>query len=420
MSAFIINHLAESEIFMSLESADETSIEEYKEEKEIEPVPRGKGIYIVIALVIVAIVVFGIVFTLLVSGWAGGISWWAPMQLQHEPITDSFVGEKIELKAIVTGNPRNVTINYLIDENNVTVTPYSPIAWFSTFMLSVGEGSDQYSYTIPANEVTGDIYYYILATDTYGNTKATKITRVAVADFYIEDEGKDLVVYTDKTDSTKIRIVSINHFNREVSLKISDLPGGLIAEFNPSTVTLSEGGTAESTLTARMASAEYIPGGRYEVIVEGKYSGPSGSVIRETNEITVKAPDFDFSISPRSQEIRRSEIGSETYYTEYRREKIVTYDIELTLRNEFQGDLTFDVEGLPSERAYHRFVLADDELLGEGTSHIYLQVVLESGVERGTYTLVVTIEGGGFERDELVTLTILSSTGYLYDDYYRR
>jgi hypothetical protein len=145
------------------------------------------------------------------------------MQLQHEPITDSFVGEKIELKAIVTGNPRNVTINYLIDENNVTVTPYSPIAWFSTFMLSVGEGSDQYSYTIPANEVTGDIYYYILATDTYGNTKATKITRVAVADFYIEDEGKDLVVYTDKTDSTKIRIVSINHFNREVSLKISDL-----------------------------------------------------------------------------------------------------------------------------------------------------------------------------------------------------
>jgi len=287
-------------------------------------------------------------------------------------------------------------------------------------MLSDGEGSDQYSYTIPANEVTGDIYYYIVATDTYGNTKATQIRKIAVADFYIEDEGKDLVVYTDKTDSTKIRIVSINHFNREVSLTISDLPGGLIAEFNPSKITLSEGGTAESTLTARMASAEYIPGGRYDVIVEAKYSGTSGSVVRETDEITVKAPDFDFAISPRSQEIRRSEIGSETYYTEYRREKIVTFDIELTLRNEFQGDLIFNVEGLPSERAYHRFVLRDDKFLAAGTTHVDLEVVLESGVERGTYTLVVTIEGGGFERDELVTLTILSSTGYLYDDYYRR
>jgi hypothetical protein len=420
MSAFIINHLAESEVSMTLDSADETAIEEFKEEKETEPAPRGKGIYIVVALVMVAIVVFGIVFTLIISGWAGGMSWWAPMQLGHEPIAEAFVGEKIELKAIVSGNPRNVTINYLIDENNVTVTPYSPLTWFTTFMLSVGEGSDQYSYTIPANEVTGDIYYYIVATDTYGNTKATQIRKIAVADFYIEDEGKDLVVYTDKTDSTKIRIVSINHFNREVSLTISDLPGGLIAEFNPSKVTLSEGGTAESILTARMASAEYIPGGRYDVIVEAKYSGTSGGVVRETDEITVKAPDFDFSISPRSQEVKRSEIGSETYYTEYRREKIVTYDIELTLRNEFQGDVTFDVEGLPSERAYHRFVLRDDEFLAAGTTHVDLQVVLESGVERGTYTLIVTIEGGGFERDELVTLTILSSTGYLYDDYYRR
>jgi hypothetical protein len=400
---------------MTFEPVDETAIEEYDEEKERKPTPSGKGIYIVIGLVIVAIVVFGIVFTILVSGWAGGISWWAAMQLEHEPIAEAFVGEKIELKAQVTGNPKNVTINYLIDENNVTITPYSPLTWFSTYMLSVGEGSGQYSYTIPANEVTGDIYYYILAADTYGNTKATPIRKIAVADFYIEEEGNDLVVYTDKTDSTKIRIVSINHFNREVSLSISDLPGGLIAEFNPSKVTLSAGGTAESTLTARMASAEYIPGGRYEVIVEAKYSGSSGSVVRETNEITVKAPDFDFEISPRSQEIKRSEIGTELYYTEYRREKIVTYDIELALRNEFQGDLTFNVEGLPSEYAYHRFVLRDDEFLAAGTTHIDLQVVLEAGVERGTYTLVVTIEGGGFERDELVTLTILSSTGYYYD-----
>ncbi len=397
---------------MTFETSDETAIEEYPGEQEPEP-PRGKGMYVVIALVMVAIVVFGVVFTILVSGWAGGITWWSPMQMEHDPIEKGFVGEKIELKVKVTGSPRNVTIHYLVDENNVTVTPYTPLTWFNAFMLSVGEGSDQYSYTIPANEVKGDIYYYILATDSYGNTKAEPIRKISIADFYMELDDTELTVYTIQSTSTKIRIRSLNHFNREVSLKMIDVPGGLKADFNPSKVILSEGGIAESTLTLSMATTEYVPGGSYKVVIEGKYSGPSSSITRETDEMTIRVPDFDFSISPSSQEIRRYDTAS-SYYYNTTREKIVIYDIELTLRNEFKGDLTFNVEGLPSERAYHRFVLRDDEFLGTGTTHIELQIIIQSGVNTGAYTFTVTVEGGGFEREKLVTLTILKSTGELY------
>ncbi len=380
--------------------------EEGEATEELETMPKRR-VYVVVALFLVAVIVLGTIFTIFASGRLG--TWGQQITITHSPITKAYAGEKIEIRAEVIGDPENVTLSYLVNPNNRTEIPYRTLTWSNVYMLLVGAGGEEYSYTIHANEVIGDVYYYIKAAGEYGQSKAEPIRKISISDFYVEVSDSELEVYTDKPGSTKVSIKSINEFEREVSLKVIDLPGGLIAEFNPSTVSLA-GGAAESTLEIRMASDQYVPGGHHAVSVKGEsvtYAlGTTMSIARESKDFTVTVPDFTFTISPTSQEVKKSEITGTT------KEKIVSYDIDLTLRYGFQGNLSLNVAGLPSEGADHRFILTNDEFLVTGTTDIELQVIVKPGAPTGAYTLTVSIVGEGHEREKLVTLSITGT--YLY------
>lgn len=387
---------------MTFDSEKDYPSEETLQEKEI---PPKKRIYTIVGLFLIAVIVLGAVFTIFASGKLG--TWRQSISITHSPITKAQAGEKVEIRAKVSGSPKNVTLSYIVNPNNLTMTPYRYLTWSNAYMLLVGAGGEEYSYTIPANEVIGDVYYYIMATGEYGAGQAEPIRRISVADFYIEVPEKEFVVYVSKPASAKVTIKSLNDFEREVSLRTIDLPGGLIAEFNPSKVT-PVGGVAESTLTIRIATDQYVPGGKYIVSVQGRtitqYLGTTVSITRESEEFILKVPSFDFEISPTSREVKKSELVSTT------KEHIVSYNIDLSLRNEFQGNLTFKVAGLPSEGADYRIILTDRMFLVSGTTNIDLQIILDSTISSGTYTLTVSAIGEGYKREKLVTLTIKGAT----------
>ncbi len=207
-------------IKLTFDSENDSSSEESLQKMESNP---KKRIYIVVGLFLVTVIVLGAVFTIFASGTLG--TWGQRISITHSPITSVYAGEKIEIKAKISGEPKNVTLHYLVNPNNLTSAPYSSLSWSNVYMLLVGAGGEDYSYTIPANEVVGDIYYYLMATGDYGMAQAEPIVKISVSDFYVEVSDKDLVVYVSKPASTKVSVKSINDFDREVSLKASDLPG---------------------------------------------------------------------------------------------------------------------------------------------------------------------------------------------------
>lgn len=390
--------------------ASNDSESEFPEEEggfpEPKTLPRGR-VYVVVALFLIAVIVLGTIFTIFASGRLG--TWGQQITITHSPITKAYAGEKIEIRAEVMGDPKNVTLHYIINPNNMTEIPYHSLTWSNVYMLLVGAGGEEYSYTIPANEVVGDVYYYMMAAGEYGQAKAEPVRKISISDFYIVVSDSELVVYVDEPATTQVSIKSINEFERDVSLKVIDLPGGLIAEFNPSTVSPA-GGAVESTLKIRTASDQYVPGGYYTVSVKGESVahalGTTISIARESKGFTVTVPDFEFTISPTSHEVRKSEITGTV------KEKIVSYDIDLTLRYGFQGNLSFNIAGLPSEGTDHRIILTGDEFLVTGTTDIELQVIVKSNAPRGAYTLTVSINGEGYEREKFVTLSITGTTYY--------
>ncbi|MCW4032193.1 MAG: hypothetical protein NWF08_02235 [Candidatus Bathyarchaeota archaeon] len=406
------------------------SIEE-DEPTEYDPEASAKRrMYVVVAMFLITVVVVGAFLTILASGAYGG--WWQRMTMSHDPVTSAPVGQEIEVKAKITGYPENVTLYYLVTPNNATVETIRQITFKRSYMLLLGERAQDYSYTIPAIEVTGDIVYFIVATDDFGNEIAEPMHEIEVSDFIVRADDRTAEVYYSTPSQIEITVKSLHNFNFPVTLRISQtfgdyIPSGLTAEFNPKTVTPPKNGEAKSTLTIRAVSKDYLPGGDFEMVVEGLYSSPYVSIVRNSTVIDLEVPSFDFTVSPTYQELPRSVISSE-YTTGYLgRERYVTYNITLDIEGRFSSDFEFRVVGLP-ERLDYRIVLPEKRINMSGQITYSLQVMDERYLAGGTittttttsstyyrsgaYLLTIYVIGGGYERWEQVTLEV---TGYGYD-----
>lgn len=369
-----------------------------------------RQIYALVGLFMVSVLVIGVVLAILSTGIGGETFFQTVKIFEHNPVTKGTLGEDIEITARISGFPENVTLSYQVIPNNSTAESFREIKPVNKFMLLITSGGDTYSYTINGEEILGDITYFISAADAVGNSESTQIYEIEVDDFLVEGMPKLMKVYVNREAKTTVTVRSINGFDKAVRLRVvsqglETLPGGIIGEFNPGTVTPSKGGTATSELTLRASSDEFIPSGVYHIWVEGYVGTQRGTLSRNSSVARLEIPDFDFTISPSHQRVERVFLGQVTF------EQTTPYTITVTMDEGFDADLDFRVVGLPSQGVKHRWVFPE-EIISErpGIQTVELQVVTTPSAELGFYTLTIYVTGGGREEFEQVNFDIITQS----------
>jgi len=380
------------------------------EEARAEAATSRRQIYALVGLFMVSVLVIGVVLAILSAGVAGGGggSWWQRTAITHTPVTKATLGQDIDITARVTGWPKNVTLTYTVVPNNATTYTFRDIQPRIVFMLLLSAGGDQYSYTIRGTEVLGDISYFIAAVDSYGNAAVIQMVKIAVDDFAVSTTAKEMAVYVAQSAKTTVTVTSFNSYSspvtlRAVALGLDTLPGGLVAEFSPATVTPPKGGSVTSELTIRSTQREFVPAGRYYFKVEGITGTPRGSIVRNSSVAILKVPDFDFDVTPSSQSVTRQVIGELV-------ERITPFNITLNIREGFESAFTFRVIGLPITGVYYRWVIGNATFTMAGRTVVTLQIITRSVAQLGTYTLTIYVTGGGLEKFKQVTFNIYETT----------
>jgi plastocyanin len=177
---------------------------------------------------------------------------------------------------------------------SVSVSPGSPAT--STLTVSTGASTPGGTYTVTVNG----------ASDSTTNMTTVSVT-VIVPDFSIASSPASLgVIQGVSSNSSTITLTSLNGFSGTVTLGSTVSQSGLSLSFNPTSVTISTGGSGTSTLTI---STSTTPPGFYTATINGM----SGSTTNTTTvNITVTIPDFNIRTSPPNLSITQGSTSTVT------------------------------------------------------------------------------------------------------------
>jgi proteasome lid subunit RPN8/RPN11 len=138
------------------------------------------------------------------------------LAISSRPALTATVGTPVLIQAMVNGTVLNVTLHYsAVGTNSFTAVP----------MISLPRS--QYEYSIPGQEVTGNLLYYVEATDNVGNSVRTQQYTIPVAGFGFSTDQFALTVYRNSSITTTLGLVYTNGFNGSISLSTSGTPQGL-------------------------------------------------------------------------------------------------------------------------------------------------------------------------------------------------
>jgi serine protease AprX len=288
----------------------------------------------------------------------------------------AIIGSPIQLKANVTGPVHNVALLYSTEGSDS----------FAVADMGVSTPT-QYSYTIPGEQVTGNILYYMEATDTSGNQMRSAMYQIEVADFKLVASRTTFTVYRSRSAVGQLNLLPINGFSEPVILTATGQPGGLSVVFSQNPVP-----SGATTVNMEVAADERAANGTFTLTLTSTYSPPNAtSVIRQT-AVTVTVADFNLQASPGSQTIK---VGGTT-----------TYLLILTITQGFADRVAVSVQGLPSGASSTLSTAGNTLQLGPGTTTITLQIVASSNVKPGTYTLTIIASGGDIIHSQMVELTV--------------
>jgi hypothetical protein len=293
------------------------------------------------------------------------------------PVSAATIGTPILISANITGPSRNVTLVYGAN----TVGPVDQAT-----MNQVAAG--QYNYTIPANQVSGDIAYYIKAYDPGGRQFNTTTLHIAVADFSLQPQTNALTLYRTENVSIDAKLESLNSFNGELQLSTTGSPNGLMVSF-------SENPAPSGTmLHLNFAAAANTLNGTYPVTLLAIYRpSQAPQVIREA-VIDVTIADFQLSITPSSSVVKPGSTAN--------------FAITLTLENGFTDSVKItDISGLPHGATYTLAANNPTVLAGNpGTTTVTLAVKVPANTKAGTYSIVIVALGGGIIHSLSAQITV--------------
>jgi hypothetical protein len=318
-----------------------------------------------LTIILIALVISIGVFSVVLYKYYASTSV-TPVTILHEPVSTATVGTSIQILTNVTGPGRNVTLVYGVTneqtENQVLMNSVAP---------------DEYSYLIPAGQVTGNIAYYIKAYYPAGRQVNTTVYRIAVADFRLQPQSDAVTVYRTEGASLEIQLLSINNFNGPVALSTTGNPSGLVVGF-------SRNPAMSGTVVAMNITANAdVPNGTYPVTLVGTYAASKGSQVTRQSALSITVADFQVAVAPASDEVQPGSTA--------------TFTITLTLEKGFVDTVTVaNVSGLPQSATYT--VAASNPTVlggGPGTTKLTIQVKTLEFTKAGTYTIRILISGGG-------------------------
>jgi hypothetical protein len=158
----------------------------------------------------------------------------------------------------LSGYPAGLTPSF----NPASVTPPKNGAQTSVLMLTVASSVVQGSYALTVIGVGGGLTH----------SKQIILTIGVGGDFSLSADPSTLSVTVGSGGTSTIRVASINSFNSQVRLELSDIPSGISASLNPLLVIPQANGFAISILTVNVPAG--AAGGTYMLLV----TGTSGSL----------------------------------------------------------------------------------------------------------------------------------------------
>jgi proteasome lid subunit RPN8/RPN11 len=297
--------------------------------------------------------------------------------IHHEPISEATIGTPIEISANVTGPGHNVTLVYGLAAGG----PLTQVMMASTI-------AGEYSYQIPGNQVTGNIAYYIRASDGSGREVNTSTYHIPVADFNLQLQTTSLTLYRTQYALSELQLLPLNNFNQQLSLSSTGNPSGL-------TVTFSENPAPPGALVSLNVTADATtPNGTYPIVLTATYLPAQSSPVSHQTTLMVTVTDFDLQIEPTSKTISP---GSTT-----------TFNVTLTLEEGFVGPVRVSsLQGLPQGATY-TLTTSNPTVLGggPGTTAVTLQIKVPTSTKAGTYPIVVDALGEGITHSLTIQLIV--------------
>jgi len=217
-----------------------------------------------------------------------------------------------------------------------------------------------------------------------GNCWSTFIGSMKVAGFSISPTPNYLNLAATASGTSAITVASLGGFSGTVSLTASVSPTGPTASLSPTSVSLSAGGKASSTLTV---STKRTPSGLYSVTV----TGSSGSkTYKATVSVTVGA-DFSTTASPTTITIQP---GSST-----------TSSVTLTSLNSFTGNVTLSTI-IPVAGPTASLSPTSRTLTTGGSASSTLTVSTTTSTATGTYQITVNATSGSLFHAVSITVKV--------------
>ena len=253
----------------------------------------------------------------------------------------------------LSGLPRRTSSSFSVNPLSITSSPGSSILTIST-----NRNTTTGTYGLALTATSGGLTHTINLMLVVGTTSSP--------DFSISASPSSQTVDPGSGTSYAVNIAGSGGFTDTVGLSVSSsLPGGVTANFTPTSVS---GGTGSSTMSVTTSAS--TPTGTYTITI----TGTSSSVTHSTTVMlvvgTAAGGDFSLSASPGSTTLR----GGGT----------ATYTISVTPASGANPTVGFQVTGLPGGGTTAGF--NPTSVTGSGSTT--LSVLVPSGVT-GNYTLTV-------------------------------
>jgi kumamolisin len=298
------------------------------------------------------------------SNYYGGTSFAAPMWAGYMALVNQ--------QALANGNAVLGFINPLIYPMGLSTS-------YGTYFHDITSGNNGF----PA--VTG----YDLATgwgSPNGSGLLSALAGTASApNFALSASPGSVSIAQGSNGTTTITSTVSGGFAASIGLTASNLPSGVTAGFNPTSITGA--GTSVLTLTVPSTTAT----GTHTITVTGTSTSPS---ITQTTTVsltvTVPAnPNFTISASPTSLSIVRGRSGTSTITT--------------AVSGGFSSAVALSASGQPSGVTVS---FSPASIAAPGSSTSKMTVTVSSRAGTGTHTITITGTGGGKTHTATVSLTV--------------
>jgi len=260
-----------------------------------------------------------------------------------------------------------------------------------TSIAAPGSGSSILTLSAAASAVAGA--YTVTITGTGGGlteTTSVSLTITAAPSFSLTANPTSVTVADGGTGKSTITASISGGFDNAISLSASGLPAGVTAAFSPASIAAPGSGSSTLTFTAGSGAAA----GVYSITITGAGGGLTETTTVSLTVTSSGSPSFSLSASPASLTVAPGASANST--------------ITASISGGFNAAISLAASGLPAG-VTAAFVPAQIAAPGSGTSTLTLTA--SSSATAGTYSITVTGTGGGLTANTSVSLTVSSSSG---------